>query len=266
VALVRRAPLVSAGALWTVVALLPVLHLVPIGVLMAERLTYLPSAGFCIAAAALLAWGLEVGTAPRPAGGPLARTGPAAAALALAVVALLGTRAAVRAADWRDGVALWEAELPKAPRDPVVNNNLAVAYSGRGEYARALPRAAAAVAAAPWYWRAYVNLGIAAQGTGDRARARAALLDAARIAPDASSPPFFLARLLAEEGDLEGALGWLERARRLAPEEARLATAQGQYLRRLGRAAEARAAFTAAVALDPANAEARRGLAEVVPP
>jgi Flp pilus assembly protein TadD len=266
VALVRRAPLVSAGVLWTFAALLPVLHLVPIGVLMAERLTYLPSAGFCVAAAALLAWGLEAARAPGKAGAPLRRTGPGLAAAALGVAVLLGSRAAVRAADWRDGVALWEAELPKAPRDPVVNNNLAVAYSGRGDHARALPRAAAAVAVAPWYWRAHVNLGIAAQGSGDRARARTAFLDAVRIAPDASSPPYFLARLLAEEGDLEGALAWLDRARRLAPEEARLATTQGQYLRRLGRPAEARAAFTAAAAIDPADAEARRGLAEVAPP
>ena len=52
--LLRRTPLPAAGLLWTFGALLPVLHVIPIGVLMAERLTYLPSAGFCIAAAAAI--------------------------------------------------------------------------------------------------------------------------------------------------------------------------------------------------------------------
>jgi hypothetical protein len=274
----RRAPLVSAGVLWTFAALLPVLHLVPIGVLMAERLLYLPSAGFCLAAAALTA-GAMAGTgappipaaprgpadAPPPAGPPgtAGRRAGLLALAALAVVTAFAVRSAVRAADWRDGVALWTSERPKAPRDPVVNNNLAVELSARGDHAGALARAADAVAAAPGYWRAHVNLGIAAQALGDRPRARAAFAEAARIAPGSSVPRFFQARLLEAEGDLEGALRTLAEARRLSPEEARLATAQGRLLERLGRPAEARAAYEAARALDPADAEARAGAARL---
>jgi Flp pilus assembly protein TadD len=264
---IRRAPLVASGLLWTFVALLPVLHLLPIGVLMAERLLYLPSAGFCIAAGALLAGAMRPGPvrsgAPTTAG--RGRLAGAVALLALAGAAGLALRSAARAADWRDGLSLWTSELPKAPRDPVVNNNLAVVLSARGDHARALPRAEAAIAAAPGYWRAHVNLGIAAQALGDRARARAAFLEAERLAPEASAPRFFLARLQAEEGDLEGALRSLARARRVAPEEARLAAMQGQLLARLGRAAEARAAFEAALALDPADSEARAGLSALPP-
>jgi Flp pilus assembly protein TadD len=55
----------------------------------------------------------------------------------------------------------------------------------------------------------------------------------------------------------------LQAARRLAPEEARLATAQGQHLAKLGRLAEARAAFLAALAIDPADAEAQRALSSM---
>jgi Flp pilus assembly protein TadD len=258
----RRAPLPSAGLLWTFAALLPVLHLVPIGVLMAERLLYLPSVGFCIAAGAWIAAAASAaggGGAGRPAAP--SRRASAAALLSLAAVAALAVRSTVRAADWRDGVSLWTSELPKAPRDPVVNNNLAVALSARGEHARALARSEAAIAASPGYWRAHVNLGIAAQALGDVDRARGAYLEAARLAPEASAPPFFLARLLAERGDLEGALAQVAAARGLAPEEARLAAMQGRLLARLGRPAEARAAFEAALALDPADAEARAALA-----
>jgi len=245
----RRFPLPSAGLLWSLAALLPVLHLFPIGVLMAERLTYLPSAGFCMAAAAL------VGSV---------RRSPVVVAAAFVLVGLLGVRSAVRAADWRSDLALWESELPKAPSDVVVNNNLAVAYSSRGEYAKAIPVLETAIRVAPGYWRAHVNLGVAAQGLGDLDRARQAYGKAIRMAPGVSSPLYFYSRFQAAEGDLAGAVATLATARRIAPEEARLATAQGQHLAKLGRVAEARAAFQAALAIDPADGDARRGLAGLV--
>jgi tetratricopeptide (TPR) repeat protein len=250
IALLRRFPLPSAGVLGSFAALLPVLHILPIGVLMAERLTYLPSAGFCIAAAAALG---------------SVRRSPVLVAGALALVALLGIRSTVRAVDWGSDLLLWEAELPKAPDDVVVNNNLAVAYSSRGEYAKAVPVLRHAIQVAPRYWRAHVNLGIAEQGLGNREQARAAFLEAIRMAPGESSPLYFHARFQAEEGDLEGAVATLQAARRIAPEEARLATTLGQYLAKLGRVAEARAAFRAALAIDPADGQARTGLSALDP-
>ena len=111
-----------------------------------------------------------------------------------------------------------------------------------------------------------MNLGVAAQGLGDRDRARKAYLAAIRIAPGLSSPLFFYSRFQAEEGDLAGAVATLAAARRIAPEEARLATAQGQHLAKLGRVVEARMAFEAALAIDPADGEARTGLAGLVAP
>ena len=241
----RRFPLPSAGLLWSFAALLPVLHFFPIGVLMAERLTYMPSVGFCIAAAALI--------------GSIRRSHVVVTAVFI-LVAALGIRSAVRAADWRSDLALWESELPKAPNDVVVNNNLAVAYSSRGEYRKAIPVLETAIRVAPGYWRAHVNMGIAAQGLGDREKAREAYLKAIRMTPGVSSPLFFYARFQAEEGALAGAVATLAAARRIAPEEARLATAQGQHLAKLGRITEARAAFQEALAIDQADAAARRGL------
>ena len=250
-ALLRRFPLPSAGILWTFGALLPVLHIFPIGVLMAERLTYLPSAGFCIGAAAVI--------------GSIRRT-PVVVAAVFALVAVLGVRSTVRAADWSTDLALWESEIDKAPRDVVVNNNLAVAYSARGEYAKAIPPLETAIRVAPGYWRAHVNLGIAEQGLGRPERARAAYLQAIRIAPGMVDPLYFYARFQAAEGDLPGALATLSAARRLAPEQARLATAQGQHLAKLGRVDEARAAFRQALAIDPADGDARAGLAALGTP
>jgi Flp pilus assembly protein TadD len=248
--LLRRFPLPAAGILWSFAALLPVLHLFPIGVLMAERLTYLPSAGFCMAAAAVL--------------GSI-RRGPVVVAAILVLVGSFAIRSAVRAADWRSDLALWKSELPKAPDDVVVNNNLAVGYSSRGEYAKAVPLLENAIRIAPRYWRAHVNLGIAAEGLGDRDRARAAYRSAIRIAPTVPDPLYYYARFQAANDDLEGAVSTLATARRMAPEQARLATAQGQYLARLGQVGEARAAFRDALAIDPSDGDARAGLAALPP-
>ncbi len=245
-AMLRRFPLPSAGMLWTFGALLPVLHILPIGVLMAERLTYLSSAGFCIAAAALI--------------GSLHRT-PLVVGAVFALVTVLGIRSTVRAADWSSDLALWESEVTKAPRDVVVNNNLAVAYSARGQYAKAVPVLQTAIQVHPGYWRAHVNLAIAEQGLGHMDRARDAYQAAVRMAPGLADPLYFLARFQGSQGDLAGGVQTLAEARRVAPEQARLATMQGQFLARLGRPDEARAAFRAALAIDPADAEARQGLA-----
>jgi len=284
----RRAPLEGAGIVWTFVALTPVLHFIPVGVLLAERLLYLPSAGFCLAAGAALARLLPAaatstsapafGSSPlSPAGGAgrgegegsvLRAAAPVASVwrrpapvLVAAVLAALATRTVVRTFDWRSTLALWESELDKAPRDVVVNNNLALAYTARGQYARAAERLEVALAVHPRYWRAWVNLGIARRWLGEPAAARAAFARAVEIAPDQTAPLLHLALFLEGEGDGAGAAGLLARARQLQPEDATLARHHGAVLLRAGRRDEARAALEAAARLDPKDAESRRLLA-----
>lgn len=255
----RRAPLEGAGILWTFVALTPVLQIVPVGVLLAERLLYLPSAGFCLAVGVAVARLLPA-TSPWRARLP---AGVAVAAIAT-VLALLATRTVTRTLDWRTDVAFWESELAKAPTEVVVNNNLAIAYTARGEYAKAAERCEVALRTAPHYWRAWTNLGIARRWLRDGAGARAAFQRAMDLAPRETAPLLHLALLLDGEGDRAGAAALLARARRMQPEDARLARNHGFVLLRAGRADEARAALSDAVRLDPKDAESR-GLLEAIP-
>ncbi len=261
----RRAPLEGAGVLWTVGALTPVLHLVPVGVLLAERLLYLPSAGFCLAAGVALARllpetaeAIVPGRAAPPVS-PLARArrGAVAAGLA-ALLGLLAARTVARTLDWRSAVAFWESELAKAPRQVVVNNNLAVALSARGDDARAAERLDVALVEHPGYWRAWVNLGIARSHLGQRERARAAFRRAMEIAPGQTAPLLHMALFLEDDGDSAGAAALLARARALQPEDASLARTHGEVLLRAGRREEARAALEEALRLDPHDAESRR--------
>ena len=270
--LARRAPLVGAGILWTFVGLLPVMQIIPVGVLLAERLLYLPSAGFCLAVAACFE--RLTADAPAPAVAPRRRTGkvapatpvrpwwqppPAAAHAGLGVVlALLAGRTFARTLDWRTDETVWASELEKAPREVVVNNNLAVAYTRRGEYRLARERLKVALEVAPAYWRAWVNLGIAEQRLGDRAAARQAYQRAMTLAPTFHDPPYWLAGLAREEGRLEEAAALMGKAAALSPEQGWLARKHGEALLAIGRRDEAGVALRRAVQLDPRDAEARR--------
>jgi tetratricopeptide (TPR) repeat protein len=147
---------------------------------------------------------------------------------------------------------------------------------------RAAPRAALVLAAvaALGTARAAVAQGDAATPDGDRA---AALFEARRYAeakpllereakkdPRDARAPYLLGRIAAVEGDFEGAARWLERAVRLAPDEAdrhyHLGIAHGQVAQRGSRlrafapAKRCRASLERAVELDPRHLDARLAL------
>ncbi len=243
--LLRRAPLVAAGLAWIFLPLLPVLQLIPVGVLLAERLLYLPSVGFCLAAAAALGHWLGEG-----------RWAGRAALVGLALAAALTGRTVARTLEWRTDVAYWESELAKAPREVVVNNNLGAAYLSRRRFSEAAERLRVVLEVHPRYWRAHINLGLALQWTGDLTGARRALEAALPLAPESADPPYYLARFLRETGAREEALPHLARARRLRPEEARLPLLEGEILLELGRVEEGRAALREAARLDPGDRRA----------
>lgn len=255
----RREPLLAIGVGWVLVGLLPVSNvLLPTGVLMAERLLYLPSVGFCLWAGDLAA---RAGALARArAGVPGARAALAAGA---AILVALAGKSVARGLDWRDSLHLYEAEVQGAPLDPVVNNNLAVEYNARGRYQDAKARLAVVIRTTPGYWRAWVNLGIAQQRTGDTAGALRSFDRARLIDPGAPSPLFFAALALADLGRVEEAVEQLRAAAARAPEDARTRLYLGRYLARLGRRAEARAELLRAAALDPKDPTARAELARL---
>ena len=251
----RRAPLAAIGLLWAFVALAPVLNVLPVGVLMAERFLYLGSVGFCLWAGG---WPAALAERADRAGGAWPRRARWLPAASLLVLGLLFTRTVLRNAEWHDPLSLFEAELRHAPRDVTVNNNLAVAYLGRGEPRRAAERLAVALEVAPRYWRAHVNLGIARHRLGDLPGARASYATASRVAPAEGIPRYFDALVLVDQGADEAALAELARAATLDRHDPRIPLEQGKVLARLGRLDEARGRLEQALALDPRQDEARR--------
>ncbi|MCB9896375.1 MAG: hypothetical protein H6825_00090 [Planctomycetes bacterium] len=121
----RRCRPAAAGLLLVPVALVTVLHLVPIGEPFAERFLYLPSVPFCLAVGALLgSWGRREVSSGRGLGPSLAT---AALLLAAAVPA---SRAAC--AVFHDEVSLWTQAASVAPRVTLARYNLGLALERAG--------------------------------------------------------------------------------------------------------------------------------------
>jgi len=117
----RRAGLFVFGVLWMTICFIPTLNVVPLRAMMAEAWLYLPCMGFCMAVSALLMKGME--RFPRGVGG-----------MAAIWLILLSARTLVRNTDWRDPLTLYRESVKASPDSIKMQYNLAVTYSGLGEY------------------------------------------------------------------------------------------------------------------------------------
>src|SRR5262249_14704883 len=108
----RRAPGRAVAILWVGAALAPVANILfPLRPLLAERLLYLPSAGFCIAVVPALA-----ALGPRSAeGAPAGPRVTAPGVLAILLLLALSARTFARLGDWRDDYTIFKAAVGVAP-------------------------------------------------------------------------------------------------------------------------------------------------------
>lgn len=112
----RRAPVVTFGAVWTGLALIPVSNvLVPTGVVLAERTLYLASVGAVLAIGGGAAAGLERVISPRATRVVRGSSGMLAAAILVLVIAGIA-RSAERQRVWRNAETLALGGVEDAPR------------------------------------------------------------------------------------------------------------------------------------------------------
>jgi tetratricopeptide (TPR) repeat protein len=109
-----------AGAIYLIGFAVTANILVPMGTIMAERLVYLPSAGFCLLVA--LIWTRLEERNWRPAW-----------TLLMIIVVALGARTMVRNRDWRDNFTLFSAAVEAVPESAKMHSNLAFQYYYRGQ-------------------------------------------------------------------------------------------------------------------------------------
>lgn len=141
----RRRAVLDLGAGLYLLAFLPTANLVlPIHVMFAERLTYLPAVGLSVA----LAWAL-------------ARVEkPWVGRVFAAVLVVFALRSALRNADWESDATLFLAAREVTPGSARVRNNAGAALMEAGSHRAARDEFREAVRIAPEYGDAWINLGI----------------------------------------------------------------------------------------------------------
>jgi hypothetical protein len=158
---------------------------VPIGVLVAERLMYLPSIGFCVA----IAWaGLALSRRYlwTASSGWIQRL-PAAALVLLLL--LYGGRTFVRNLDWRNPETLFAATVRASPECHAARFNYAAILmrlypTQPDKQALALEQLEKAYEIRPDHYAALVNMTVAYRGLGQLERARETALQGLRVRPN----------------------------------------------------------------------------------
>ncbi len=252
----HRSPGVAFALAWIGLAFAPVANLLfPIGTLMAERLLYLPSVGFCLASATAIAWGAEHS-------GRGGRWRGKAARLAVGLIlAALAARTVVRLRDWRDDYTVFRAALRVAPDSVRALFNYAAACEERGDDASATDAYTRALVLWGDFADAHYNLGgvLARQKKWNEAVGH--YREAVRLQPGNVQYLVNLAHGLIGLGRDREARDLLRRAIDIDPQSAVGYTNLGSIELRQGNVQEALRAYAGAVRLEPGNADYQRNLA-----
>ncbi|MGH7505762.1 MAG: tetratricopeptide repeat protein, partial [Longimicrobiales bacterium] len=230
-ALTPARPALGLGAAWFAITILPISNLLfPIGVVVAERLLYVPSVGVAIVVAYVWRQLTEAGTVPARA-----------RVLALAaILALLGARTAVRNPDWKDtptiiaalvrdhpesyraqvsaGTSLLDVDPARGrryldmayrtwPHDPFLLSQLGRLELGAGRAARAIPLLERARALAPFVHETESSLAYGYIAAGRPREALVALDRADRLGADATTSLALRAQAYEALGRLGSAVG-----------------------------------------------------------
>ncbi len=242
----RDQPVALGLGLMTIPFLLIANLLFLIATIMAERWLYLPSAGFCLVAGALLVRA----TAGRQASPGL----PPRLLVPLAVlVVLLGVRTWTRNPVWRSPMAFFTALVETAPRSSLAHTGHADALAAAGRHAEALAEYARALAIAPTNWRAEYNRGNALLANGDLAAAIAAYERTLALEPDHTKAMVNLGAAETRRGNHAAAIAWLRRALAHEPAVASIHTSLANVLAASGDRTGAQSEFEAALRLAPSS-------------
>jgi len=226
---VRRRDVALFGLGWFLVLLLPVLNLVPLSTLVAERYLYLPLVGVCLVGAEI------VGGLPRR---------KLAAACGAAIVAMLALMAHERNAVWRNGRTFWRDGVSKWPDIPVTRVGLASEYLDAMRYELA--------------WKEYMTVALA---WGRAASTDTEHLELVKAGLEQVYVP--LARRRAARGDSEGALRVYETVVRIMPERVEPRVRLAEAYEKRGMAEAARQQLLAARRLAPKRRDVEERLARL---
>lgn len=241
----NKRPYLTMGWLWFLVALLPVVRGVRLGLAQyADRWTYLPLIGLGIAG---------IWTAADWAAGRGWRRRAVVAAGVLALAACV-VRTQAQLPWWRNSLVLFQRAAYLAPESPWVQNSLGKAWLHAGQVNQGLPWLAEAVRRAPRKANYRTNLGLALQMRGDFQAALAQQDEAIRVEPDYVDAHVNRGLALLALRRVAEAQAAFEAAIRLEPAHMNANFELGGILFRAGRLEAARSCFVVAAQAGPNRA------------
>lgn len=251
--LMRRAPPASFALLFVAISAAPISNLILfIGTLLAERLMYLPSVGFCLLLGAMVA---------------VVRPRLTSKLIVVGAALLIGlgmVRAAMRIPDWKDDFSLYGSAVAVSPRSARIRHNLGNAYLRRGELQEAEAQFRTALEIYADFNDARINLGVSLIQQGRAAEALAPLSSAAELAPRNAEIAINLGNAYRALGQTGEAERWYERALELDRESAPAWNNLGAIDLARGRTVRAIERLQAAVRLDPDAAIHRVNLGDAL--
>ncbi len=251
----QKRPYLLVGWLWYLVMLLPVIGLVQVGAqARADRYTYLPEIGLCLA----LTWAM----AQASAGWRNRRIGLGIGASV--ILFLLVIEARTQTAYWRDSESLWKHTLDCTAHNAVAESNLANDFLRQGRFDEAMAQAKMAIEIEPDYADAHNCLGFALFQTGQFADAISHFQAALKIRPDFASAHNNLGMALLRTGQLDEAASHFQEALRIQPDLADAQNNLGVALLQKGQPEAAVTHYRLAIELKPGYLGAENNLAWVL--
>ena len=252
-----RSPEVRFFSLWFIIALVPILGIIPIANFIAERYLYLPSVGL----AGLAAW------AAWRAGGRLEHRSAlkwTGTALVCAFILMLAILTFLRGRIWRDDLTFFREMVQASPASHKGHGSLGIAYLERGEMDAAIRELREAARLEPGSAISLHNLASALIRRGDFSEAAGHLERVLEIDPGFVEAHYHRALIKARQEKVEEAVQGLRRSLDLNPNFIPSHLLLGALYRVRGEPDAAAKEFRAVLRLAPANAKAHLNLAEVL--
>ena len=249
----RKNRLVFFGLVLMVVPLLPALYMpgisFPFGdenrylLPFSERYLYLPSFGFAMIAALLMAWAM--------------RNRTKALVITLSLLTVLYSVGTIkRNVVWKDNYTLWSDSVKKSPNMPMTHIMVGIAYDERGMTDKAMEEYQLVLTRNPDNAEAFHNMGIAYAKKGMTDTALEYYLKALQLRPDFYETHFNLGDAYLKERMLDKAIGHYQEAIQLKPEFAEAYVNLGIAYGMSGSIEKAMEHFRTAITLNPDLAQA----------
>ncbi|MEN6355751.1 MAG: tetratricopeptide repeat protein [Armatimonadota bacterium] len=244
----RRHPYVLVGWLWYLIALLPVIGLIQVGMqAMADRYAYIPMIGIAVVVAWTVPDLVYKNTNPNKR-----RIGIVASAAIIAIAAFT-ICTYYQIGYWRDNAALFGHAIEIIPNNYTAHNDLGVALMYRGENQAALEQFREAVRIEPGCLRAQYNLINQLYIMGDTDGAIKQTHTLLRSFPHEGRAYLRLGIMYLRQSKLEPAEKYIRQALRESPNDAKAHQAMGMLLLKQGKIDEAIIRLSEAAKLSPGD-------------